>query len=200
MKYETDNWEYIPAKYQIKWNKPRQVLWIIVHDMEALETEKRARNCAIYFQNPPRAGSAQVCADDVEIIQCVHDNDQAAGAVGANQLGLHIEQPGFAAESPDQWQDEYSQKTLKNVAEVIAQWCLKYDIPIRKIGPAELKAHEKGICGHWDVSQAFPGTGHSDPGPNFPWDELIPMVQTAYDARKTKLDAMPDVLMSGRGQ
>lgn len=154
--------------------------------MEALETPKRARACAEYFQHATRPGSAHVCVDDKEIIQCVYDNDEAAGAVGANQYGLHIEQPGFAAQTVAEWGDEYSKAAMDNAANVAAQYCLKYDIPVRKIGPTDLKAGTKGICGHADVSHAFPGTGHTDPGASFPWFDFIERVQFHYDARKDR--------------
>jgi N-acetyl-anhydromuramyl-L-alanine amidase AmpD len=184
MSYETDSWPYVPARWQTHWNTKREVRWVVIHDMEALETEKRARACAAYFATAERPGSAHVCVDDHEVIQCVRDNDQAAGAVGANRFGIHIEQPGFAKETAAEWHDEYSLATLRNVADVTAQYCLKYDLPVRKLFPADLKAGHPGICGHGDVSVAFPGTGHTDPGPNFPWDELIQLVGEAYTKRK----------------
>lgn len=185
MSFETDNWPFVPAQYQKHFDGKREVLWIVIHSMEAPESEGRARQVARYFQHPTRPGSSHLTIDNKEIIQCVRDNDIAAGAVGANQKGIHIEQPGFAKESREEWLDDYSKATIELVAEATAQYCLKYDIPVRKIEAADLKAGTKGICGHADVSRAFPGTGHTDPGQHYPWDYLIERVQAHYETRES---------------
>jgi N-acetyl-anhydromuramyl-L-alanine amidase AmpD len=183
MSFETDNWEYIPAKWQKHWNTRRNVIWIVIHDMEAPETEGRARACAVYFQDPPRPGSSHVTVDDKEVIQCVRDNDEAAGAIGANQLGVHIEIPGVAVQTPGDWADVYSAAAIENAADVAAQYCLKFEIPVKHLTNAELGARQKGIVGHIQVSAVFPVSGHTDPGVNFPWDHFMDRVQANYDRR-----------------
>ena len=155
--------------------------------MEAQETEGRARACAEYFQNPDRIGSSHVTVDDKEVIQCVKDNNEAAGAVGANKRGVHIEIPGFAVQTPGQWADVYSAAAVDNAADVAAQYCLKYEIPVKHLTNDELRAGEKGIVGHFQVSAVFPGTGHTDPGPNFPWDRFMSQVQVSYDRRQAAI-------------
>ena len=184
MSFETDNWDYIPAKWQRHWSTPRSVKWVVIHDMEAPESEGRARACAKYFQDPPRPGSSHVTVDDTEVIQCVHDNDEAAGAVGANKLGVHIEIPGVAIQTPADWSDVYSTAAIENAADTAAQYCLKYEIPATHLTNDQLRAGEKGIVGHIQVSAVFPGTGHSDPGVNFPWEHFMDRVQANYDRRK----------------
>lgn len=152
--------------------------------MESPESEGRARACALYFQNPSRPGSSHVTVDDKEVIQCVYDSNIAAGAVGANTHGLHIEQPGYAAQTAADWSDDYSKATILNAADVAAQWCLKYGIPVVFLTAADLQAGKKGISSHAQVSLAFPGTGHYDPGPHYPYDAFIVAVQAAYGKRK----------------
>jgi len=191
MAFETDNWEYIPAKYQKKWNTPRTVNWIVIHDMEAPESEGRARACAKYFQNPPRMGSSHVTVDDKEVIQCVRDNNEAAGAVGANKRGIHIEIPGIATQTEADWGDVYSTAAIEVASDVAAQYCLKFEIPVKHLSNEELRAGEKGIVGHVQVSAVFPGTGHFDPGPSFPWEHFIERVQANYDRRTQSANAAP---------
>ena len=185
---ETDKWPYIPAKYQKAFSGKREILWIVIHDMEAPKSEGRARQVAHYFQNPSRAGSSHVTVDDKEIIQCVLDNNIAAGAVGANTHGLHIEQPGYAAENPAQWDDPYGKAAMENAADVAAQWCHKFGVPVHHLTNEEYGAGQKGILGHLQVTQEAqakhqPNTGHTDPGLSFPWTYFMGRVQFYYDQK-----------------
>lgn len=177
MSFETDSWPFIPAKYVKHPATPRTVRIIIIHSTESLEVEGGARQIARYFQNPPRPGSSHIVVDDHEIIQCVHDSDIAAGAIGANTNGIHIEQVGKADQTSLQWGDAYSMAVIENAAKVAGQYCLKYGIPPVRLTVEQLKAGEKGIVGHADVSQAFPGTGHWDPGPNYAWAQFLAAVK-----------------------
>ena len=183
--FETDTWPYIPAKYQKEFAAKRDIWWIVIHDMEAPKTDGRARQVARYFQNPPRPGSSHVTVDNQEVIQCVLDNNIAAGAIGANQHGIHIEQPGYAGQTEAQWQDSYGEAAMELAADVTAQYCLKFDIPVRHLTNEELKAGAKGIVGHIQVSAVFPGTGHTDPGVNFPWKYFMGRVQFHYTRRQS---------------
>jgi hypothetical protein len=190
MAYETDKWLYIPAKWQKAFSGKREVRWIVIHCMQAPKTEGRARACGLYFQDPPRAGSSHVTVDNKEIIQCVLDNNIAAGAIGANTNGIHIEQPGYASETTPEWDDEYGLAGMDLAADVAAQYCLKFDIPPMHLTNEQLAAKQKGIVGHIQVSQVslpawgIKGSGHTDPGVNFPWEYFMGRVQFHYDLRK----------------
>lgn len=184
-KFETDSWKYIPAKHQ-KPGRTKPIRLICIHSTESLEVEGGALQIAHYFQNPPRPGSSHVVVDDVDIIQCVKDGDTAAGAISANSDGLHLEQIGTAKQTAPQWDDDYSKAVIANAAKVVGQWCLKFDIPVKHLSNDELKAGEKGIVGHAQVSAVYPGSGHWDPGPGYPYDELISLAQAEYDKRKSE--------------
>ncbi len=61
------------------------------------------------------------------------------------------------------------------------EWCNLYGLPIGHVNGLQIANREKGICGHVDVNMSgLPGTvwpgGHYDPGPNFPWDVYLPLV------------------------
>lgn len=151
---------------------------IVVHTMESSEKPGTARAVARWFAGAsgeaPQA-SAHYCVDGSEIIQCVEDNLIAWHAPGANARGIGIEHAGRAAQTAAEWDDLESNRILRRSAALVAELCLSYKIPTERIGPAEIKAGKPGICGHADVTAAFPdkGHGHSDPGPNFPWDAYL---------------------------
>jgi len=182
---DTDNFEYIPAKYQIK-GRAKQVRLIVVHSTESLEVEGGARAIATYFQNPPRKGSSHYVVDDREIIQCVKDSDTAAGAIGANQDGVHIEQCGKAAQTALEWGDGYSMQVIDNCTKITAQLCLKFDIPVVWLTAAEIKAGAKGITSHAEIQKAYPSTGHTDPGVNYPKNRFLLLVGYYLDKRKAE--------------
>jgi N-acetyl-anhydromuramyl-L-alanine amidase AmpD len=189
--FETAAWEYIPAKFQ-QLGRKKTVRLVVIHSTESLEVEGGARQIAHYFQSPPRPGSSHVVVDDKEIIQCVHDSDTAAGAIGANQDGVHIEQIGTAAQTAALWADDYSKAVIANAANVTAQYCLKFDLPVKHLSNDELKAGAKGIVGHYQVSAVYPGSGHTDPGPAYPWDDFMVQVQANYDRLTNESASMKD--------
>jgi N-acetyl-anhydromuramyl-L-alanine amidase AmpD len=144
---------------------------------------------AKWFAGPqaPQA-SAHYCVDAIDVIQCVGESDIAWAAPGANANGLHIEHAGRAGQTVEQWADAYSVATLERSAALCADLCRRYGIPIKRLGPDEVKVGARGICGHVDVTRAFPekkGT-HWDPGPNFPWAKYIDMVVAADGLEQMK--------------
>ncbi len=173
-------------------NPPNPITLIVIHTMEAPEKPKTARNVATWFAGPsaPQA-SAHYCIDDAEIIQSVLECDVAWHAPGANQNGIGLEHAGYANQTPDQWNDDYSKAVLANSAKLAAGLCKRFGIPIVRLAAADLKAWHAniawpftaGFCGHIDCTNAFSGgKGHTDPGPSFPWDSYLTRVQATFDA------------------
>jgi len=155
---------------------------IVEHTMEAPEKPKTAFNVASWFAgtSAPQA-SAHFCVDDAQVIQCVLECDVAWAAPGANSNGVHIEHAGYASQTPDQWDDDYSNAVLANSAKLCARLARRFNIPIIKLSADDLKAGKRGFCGHADVTAAFCKSGHSDPGPNYPWVKYLALVQSAFD-------------------
>jgi N-acetyl-anhydromuramyl-L-alanine amidase AmpD len=172
--FETDNWPFIPAKFFTPVSGKRKVRLIVIHAMQAPEKGETAENVGRYFQTIPRPASAHIGVDSNSIVQYVADNDVAYAAPGVNKDGIHIELAGYAAQSNQEWLDEYGQAMLDRAANATAQYCLKYDIPCVRLSLKELKDGKRGVIGHFDATQTYkPNAGHTDPGKDFPWDWFI---------------------------
>jgi len=167
------------AKNYTKGPRRNPMRLIVLHTMESQEKPNTAETVAAWFggKTAPKS-SAHVCVDTNSSVQIVDDGDIAWAAPGANNDGLHIEMAGTAAQTPAQWADTYSQGVLHQAAKIAAKWCIKYSIPARLLTPKQVAdGKTKGICGHITVTKAFPKLGsHTDPGKNFPWDQMISLI------------------------
>lgn len=150
-----------------------------IHTMEAPEAGTTAENVAAYFKTVQ--ASAHWCVDDDSRVRVVMDEDAAWTMPPLNNVSLNVEMAGYASQTPGQWADPYSERTLDNVALCVAEWCHKYGIPIRHLTYDQIRAGNKGIAGHVDVNHVFHASDHTDPGPNFPWTEFLSKVTAHYD-------------------
>ncbi|HMJ52024.1 MAG TPA: N-acetylmuramoyl-L-alanine amidase [Polyangiaceae bacterium] len=173
---------FIKARNFTKGRYGSPVTLVVLHTMENAEKPMAARAVAQWFagDTAPQA-SAHFCVDALEIVQCVAESDSAWAAPGANRNGLHIEHAGRAGQSTQDWSDAFSEAMLRRSAALCADLCRRHGIPIKRLSAAEVRAGARGICGHIDVTIAFPdrkGT-HWDPGPNFPWASYLELVMAA---------------------
>lgn len=121
------------------------------------------RNQASYNTIVGRAGDTGRCNSD----------EYAPWAAGtlANARGLHLCALGWSAQPRDEWLEYTAQ--LNGIARILAHNSVVYGIPLRRVNAAQIKAGERGICGHGDVAAAWRETDHTDPGANFPYDDVI---------------------------
>lgn len=157
------------------WPKRRTPNLIVIHTAECIESNgEAAENLALWIAGKtsyvaPNA-SWHYAVDKNSVVQSVRDTDVAWHASQANTLSIGIEQAGFARQSATEWNDPDSQAILFRSSRLVAALCVRWQIPIRQLSPAQVKAGASGICGHVDVNAAYGNrNGHTDPGPFFPW-------------------------------
>lgn len=149
---------------------------IVIHTMEAPEGPQTARNIASYFARGSVVASAHVCVDATELIECLPPSAVAFAAPGANHDGYQIEHAGYARQTQQEWEDEYSQKMLRLSAVHARKIAQAHGIPFKHLTDAELARGEKGFCSHDQVSRVYKRSNHWDPGPNFPWKHYMNLV------------------------
>ena len=164
----------------------RQIDLIVIHTMEMDEKGETAENCAQWFRNPGAKVSAHYCVDADTIVQCVRDQDVAWAAPGANSDGIQVEHAGRAKQTGREWSDEYSTAMLERSAQLVAELCAKYKIPVTWLYAADLRAGKRGITSHDAVSKAFKRGSHWDPGTGFPVERYLALVRA-----KLGVDAPP---------
>jgi N-acetyl-anhydromuramyl-L-alanine amidase AmpD len=170
---------------------------VVIHTAEAHERPQTAENVAAWFAGPqaPRA-SAHYTVDSDSVVQSVLEKDVAWHAGPANGYSIGIEHAGFAAQTPAEWADAYSVAMLERSAQLVAEICKRYGIPVRRVSAEDLKAggeRRRGICGHIDVTNGLTGgRGHWDPGPSFPWQSYLARVaELAGQRAPQEADADP---------
>jgi N-acetyl-anhydromuramyl-L-alanine amidase AmpD len=180
---------------QYQSGRDRGITLIGIHTMEAPENENVAMAVANYFKTVQ--ASSHWCVDDKTRVRVVYDEDTAWTMPPTNSYSLNVEMAGYAAQSTHEWGDNYSQGTLDNAALCVAEWCKKYDIPVRHLSDAQIAAGDKGLAGHVDVNRVFRDGDHTDPGPNFPWAAFLNRVNAhlkALGGKVTPVEVKPNCI------
>jgi N-acetyl-anhydromuramyl-L-alanine amidase AmpD len=140
------------------------------------------------FTTSARQASAHYVVDPGGVVQVVFDS-LVAEHCGHNPNTIGVELCDPQAGQGSRWADANHADMLRKGANLVARLCLAYGVPIRRLTVAQLRDDVHGICGHVDVTHAFPGvTDHTDPGVDFPWETFMAAVQkhAAYLIRKQK--------------
>jgi Putative peptidoglycan binding domain/N-acetylmuramoyl-L-alanine amidase len=166
----------------------RRVRLVCIHAMQSAEGRNTAQDVAQFFARQPHGGgggsSAHECIDADSVVGCVKDTDTAWAAPGANADGVHLELAGMSEQSTSQWEDAYSRQVLALAAKRAALYLRKYNLPARWLTLAQLRdGSSRGLTTHVDVTKSGIGSGdHWDPGPHFPRDLFLGLVQVELDA------------------
>lgn len=157
---------------------------IVIHDTEGSEGPTSAEDGASYDQRRTDGTSTHYFHDSDSTVQCVRTEDIAhAARVQGNRRGIQHELCGREGQGIAGWADPVSQGTLVRAARQCARDARKWGIPVQHLTVAQVADGEKGFCGHWDVTRAFPqdnGT-HTDPGPDFPWTQFLNLVRAELE-------------------
>lgn len=148
---------------------------IVIHGTVSPCVRGGARSVARYFQSRAAGGSAHYIVDPGEIIACLRE-----GIIGyhappnTGSIGVELCDPQKGSSS--RWRDDNHEAMLELAARLVRQIAARWNVPLRRLTVAEVKAGKRGICGHVDISKAFGQTDHVDPGSAFPWDHFMDLV------------------------
>lgn len=163
---------FVPALHFTK-GRLKTIQLIVIHSAECPKNEGAARGVANYFATTDREASAHFTVDDKEIIQSVHVEDTAWAAKNANANGVNLEHAGYAKQTEMEWLDDYGRAMLELSAQLAADLCKQFNIPVSMAtfaSPTNPVVTQAGFVGHMSVP--LHGS-HSDPGTGFPWDYYL---------------------------
>lgn len=145
---------------------------IYVHTNEGPEGDHSAQGLAAYLQRID-AGYHQI-VDNTSTVICASDDQILYATGGDNTHSVSVCLIGYANQTAAQWADPYSKAEIERAAQVVANWCKRYALPVVRIRPGAPPT-DHGIGGHVDCTSPSSG-GHTDPGTYFPWASFLARV------------------------
>jgi hypothetical protein len=179
---------------------------LVVHYTAGSEGPASAEDGAAYDQVRTDGTSAHSYVDQNSVVQCVATWDRAHTALDhGNWYGIHLELCG-TIQSRAGWLDAASRATIRLAADFARRCMDKWGIPAVKLSPSQVRAGAAGMCGHGDITYAWPedGGNHTDPGTAFPWDVLLADITGEPDEEgDTEMvlgkSAATDTILAGNG-
>jgi len=154
-----------------------KVKWVVIHTAEGART---VDDLFRFFQDTsdPNRGSSHAGIDDQKIGaggSWVPYERAAWTLRDGNVVSDNAELCAWARWTRTEWLRHNQMLTL--TAKWIADRCTARGIPIRKLTPKQVGEGLSGVLGHVDYTFGTGDGTHTDPGPNFPWDIVIPRAQ-----------------------
>jgi hypothetical protein len=154
-----------------------QVIWLAVHSTEGddnpLADDAAALRDATWWE-----GSSHAIADDepgsllTPAEGCVPYERAAWTLRGGNRYSDNLELVARASWPRLVWLAQ--PRLLESCAKWLAdRHAAQPWIPLRRLSLAEIRAHQPGVIGHVDYTNATGDGTHWDPGPGFPWDVVL---------------------------
>lgn len=171
MTFKQARW-YTPAS-----RRPEDIRLEVLHTVEAPETSRTAEAVANYFATTKVKASAHRCFDNDSFVGCVHDDDIAYAAPGANHDGRHYELAGYAGQSATDWRDPFSLSMLSRVAIEMHALATASGNALTWLSDDEIKAGKRGVCDHAAISRVYKKSTHTDCGKNFPKDLFVDILR-----------------------
>jgi len=158
---------------------------IVIHGTVSPCVRGGAVNVARYFQTPAAGGSAHYVVDPGEVVRCLAETTVAYHAPpNTGSIGVELCDPQQGPAS--RWADDNHEAMLRLAAALVRDIAARWDVPLRRLTVAEVRAGARGICGHVDVSRAFGQSDHTDPGTGFPWAHFMQLVTGEDDMPSAK--------------
>lgn len=145
-----------------------------------------AENLITWMEN--NGVSYHVVVDDDSRPRQVTDDRASWSLRTGNARSLNVCFIGRAAFSRAEWLRH--DNMLRLGADQVREWCDRYGIPKVKLTAAQVGADQRGVCGHWDWTVGKRDGSHTDPGPNFPWDVFIQLVNGTEEEDMTPEQAL----------
>lgn len=165
---------YYPYRQRCKHGKGVHLL--VVHTAENTPDWKPpdggALRIAKYGASTTRSASWHWTTDSENSIHCLPDEFTAFHVIGYNHCSAGVEIATKAASWP-QAPDWWTAAVLNRTAKIYAEWCKKWEIPVRKLTKAEADRGEKGIVAHATLDPSR----RSDPGAGFDWGRFMALIQ-----------------------
>lgn len=164
--------------------------YVAIHNTS---NDATAEGEASYAKRRTDGTSSHYYVDNDSIVQSLHTDYGAnhAGSQTGNRYAIAYEITGVNGWTRQQWMDRVAWPLL---ARQIARDCRQHSIPAQLLTVAEMRdGTSRGLVTHDLMRQAWGGTTHTDPGPNFPMDHLLALVHaemTPTTAAPTEEDDM----------
>ena len=145
-----------------------RVRLIVVHTAEGALTIEALGS---FFASSSSGVSSHTGADDSPntVGEYVKRANKAWTQANANPYSVAIELCAFAGWSAAEWARHPTM--LENCGRWIAEEAKAFGIPLKRLSAAEAQGGAAGVCGHNELGAS--GGGHWDPGPDFPWSDVL---------------------------
>lgn len=152
--------------------------YIAIHNTA---NDASAENEASYAKRRTDSVSSHYYVDSNSVVQSLNTDYRAwhAGSKTGNDRAISYEITGVNGWSRAQWLDRVAWGLL---AAQIRKDCAAHNIVARDLTVTQIKAGSlTGVITHNEMRLAWGGTTHTDPGPNFPMDHLLALVNEQED-------------------
>lgn len=165
---------------------------IVIHGTSSACKVGGAMANARWFQDPRARGSAHYVVDPAEVVQCVPEDRVAAHAPpNTGSIGIELCDPN--AGDPTRWNDGPHRQMLDRAAGLVREIAARQDVPLVWITAAQIKAGQRGLTSHHEVTIAYRQSTHTDPvhwRPEYLMDRLgkrtvsLPVLRPGDDDRR----------------
>lgn len=167
------------------WRDVNKLLWGVFHTTENSDNTP-PQNVARWQQNRANQSSYNILFGTRGTTVRGNDDDYIPWSAGytGNLNGVHGSAVGRAARTRAQWL-QFPQQ-IESMALWAADLNRRYGIPLVKLTVSQVRAKQRGFCGHLEISNAFREVNHTDPGAGFPWDVVLTRAKEINNPPKNK--------------